>query len=143
MPASIDQADRDVLAPTAIDPTTRRLITTFGVVRIVVGVLPLVAAGPGSRLLGFPAGHDTPTTRIFARLFGIRDVVLGVQVLAARDDLDRLRSLSTLNAAVDASDTLAMAAPIVRRQGIDRGAVSSIAAAMTGMQAWLLIQRRL
>src|SRR5262249_23083346 len=53
------------------------VIYAMAALRAAIGVAPFVAAGPVSRLLGFPAAQDTPTSRLMGRLFGVRDVALG------------------------------------------------------------------
>ncbi len=61
-----------------MSPLLRTVVTAMGLGRIALGLAPFVAAGPASRLLGFPVAHDNPTARLMARMFGVRDIGLGV-----------------------------------------------------------------
>jgi len=106
--------------------------------RIALGLAPLVAAGPASRLLGFPVEHDTPTTRLFGRLFGIRDMGLGVLVLWVMSDPVALKWAMLFNMFHDAADALAISVPLIKRQGIDKGAGLSLGFALGGFCAWLI-----
>lgn len=110
--------------------------------RIAIGAAALLAPGPTSRLLGFPAAHDSATARLMGRLFGVRDVALGVLVWRVREDRALSRFAFQLNAWVDAGDIAAAAIPVVRRRGIDRAAVATASFAFTGMNVWLRLLRR-
>jgi hypothetical protein len=115
------------------------VIFAMGIGRIVLGVTPFVAAGPSSRLLGFPAQHDNPTTRLMARWFGVRDVGLGVLVFWALRHPETLPFVLLFNAAADFGDLFAIAIPLVKRQGIDRAALVSSCFAMPAGVAWLAV----
>lgn len=104
--------------------------------RFILGLAPIVAPAQASRLLGFPAEHDNPTARLMARLFGVRDIGLGAIVLANFGDPDALRRALWLNLAMDLGDTLMIAIPLARRQGIDRAAALSLGFALGGAAAW-------
>jgi hypothetical protein len=116
----------------------RLVITAMSLGRIALGVAPFLAAGPSARLLGFPAGHDTPTTRLMARFFGVRDIGLGVLALWALRNPEALPFALAFNAAMDAGDLVAAAIPLVRRQGIDRAAIGSALLGAFGGTAWLV-----
>ncbi|HEU4701413.1 MAG TPA: hypothetical protein VFS37_02945 [Conexibacter sp.] len=47
----------------------RRLTARAAAGRVVIGLAPLIAPGPTSRLLGFPRAHDNPSARLMGRLF--------------------------------------------------------------------------
>lgn len=110
--------------------------------RVAIGAAALLAPGPTSRLLGFPADHDSATARLMGRLFGVRDVALGVLVWRVRGDRELSRFAYRLNAGVDAGDIAAAAIPVIGRRGIDRAAASTIAFAFTGANVWLRLLRR-
>ncbi len=106
--------------------------------RIALGLAPLVAAGPASRLLGFPEAHDTPTTRLFGRLFGIRDIGLGLLLLWVISDPVALRWVLIFNIFHDAADAIVISVPLLKRQGIDKGAGLSLGFACGGLVCWLI-----
>lgn len=111
----------------------------MGVMRIVIGLAPFVAASASSRMLGFPREHDTPTARLMARMFGVRDIGLGVLAFYAARHPETAAFLFLFNAAMDGGDLLSIAAPLVKRQGIDRAAATSAAFALTGGLAWIVV----
>lgn len=114
------------------------LIAAMGLGRIALGLAPFVAAGPSSRLLGFPAAHDNPTARLMGRFFGVRDIGLGVLAFYALAHPETAGFLFLFNAAMDLCDLVATAIPVVQRQGIDRAALASALFAATGGALWLL-----
>lgn len=117
----------------------RLVLTAMALGRFALGLAPFVAAGPASRLLGFPASHDNPTARLMARFFGVRDLGLGVLVMWALRHPEVLPFVMLFNAAMDAGDLVAIAAPLVQRQGIDRAALRSAMFAATGGLGWILV----
>jgi hypothetical protein len=114
-------------------------IVAMGLGRVAIGLAPLVAAGPTSRLLGFPARHDTPTARLMARMFGVRDIGLGVLAFYALRHPELRPFLFAFNALTDLGDLLAISVPLFRRQGIDRAAMSSAMFAIAGGLGWLIL----
>lgn len=117
----------------------RTVITAMGLGRIALGLAPFVAAGPASRLLGFPVAHDNPTARLLARMFGVRDIGLGVLAFYALAHPETAPFIFLFNAFMDGGDLLAIAAPLIRRQGIDRAALMSAAFALIGGTSWLAV----
>ena len=115
------------------------IIGGMGVGRIILGLAPFVAAGPSSKLLGFPANHDNPTARLMGRFFGVRDVGLGVLVFYALAHPVALGFLLLFNALTDFGDLIAIGIPLLRREGIDRGAWTSAAFALPAGLAWLVV----
>lgn len=107
--------------------------------RIAIGAAPLVAAGPASRLLGFPAAHDNATARLMARMFGVRDIGLGVLALWGLRHPEALPFIFLFNAAMDAGDLVSISAPLLKRQGIDAAALRSAAFAIAGGSSWLIM----
>ena len=117
----------------------RVVISGMALGRIALGLAPFVAAGPSARLLGFPASHDTATARLMGRFFGVRDVGLGVLVFYALRHSEAAPFIFLFNAMMDAGDLVAILIPLVKRQGIDRGAALSALFAMTGGLGWLIV----
>src|SRR3982074_3358994 len=117
----------------------RLVVSGMALGRVVLGAAPFVAAGPSARLLGFPVAHDNATARLMARFFGVRDIGLGVLVLWALRHPEALPFVMLFNAAMDAGDFVAIAIPLVKRQGIDRAAALSALFAMTGGLGWLIV----
>lgn len=115
------------------------LIFCMGIGRIILGLAPFVAARPASRLLGFPESHDSPTSRLMARLFGVRDVGLGVLVFWALGHPEVLPFVLLFNALTDFGDLVAISIPLVRRQGIDRAAWTSVGFALPAGISWLVV----
>jgi hypothetical protein len=111
----------------------------MGLGRIALGLAPFVAAGPASRLLGFPAKHDNPTARLMARFFGVRDIGLGILAFYALRHPEIAPFIFLFNAAMDAGDLFAISLPIVRRDGIDKGAALSALFAIFGGLGWLVL----
>lgn len=125
------------------DRELRRLTARAAAGRVVIGLAPLLAPGPTSRLLGFPSEHDTASARLLGRLFAVRDVALGVLTWQVRNDPVLLRHAFRINAAIDAADaTTAALPPLLGRRGIDRAALATAAFAFTGMNLWLALLRR-
>ena len=115
------------------------VVFAMGLGRIALGLAPFVAAGPSSRLLGFPRVHDTATARLMGRFFGVRDIGLGVLVFYALKHPEVAPFIFLFNAAMDLGDLVAIAIPLIKRQGIDRAALASAAFAFTGMVGWLVL----
>jgi hypothetical protein len=126
----------------ASDDELKRLTAQAAVGRVVIGLAPLLAPGPTSRLLGFPRAHDNPSARLMGRLFAVRDIALGVLTWQVRNDRVLLRHAFRINAAIDASDMTVAALPLVGRRGIDRAALSTAAFAFAGANVWLTLLRR-
>jgi hypothetical protein len=127
----------------ANDAELKRLTAQAAAGRVVIGLAPLLAPGPTSRLLGFPRAHDNPSARLMGRLFAVRDIALGVLTWQVRDDPALLRHAFRINAAIDASDmTAAALPPLLGRRGIDRAALSTAAFAFGGANVWLTLLRR-
>ncbi|HKG38993.1 MAG TPA: DUF4267 domain-containing protein [Conexibacter sp.] len=127
----------------ASDNELKRLTTRAAAGRVVIGLAPLLAPGPTSRLLGFPRTHDNPSARLMGRLFAVRDIALGVLTWQVRNDPVLLRHAFRINAAIDASDmTVAALPPLLGRRGIDRAAFSTAAFAFGGANVWLTLLRR-
>lgn len=114
------------------------VIAAMGLGRIALGLAPFVAAGPASRLLGFPSSQDNPTARLMGRLFGVRDIGLGVLAFYAIKHPETAPFLFLFNAFMDLGDFASAAIPIVKRQGIDRGAMMSALFAAIGGTGWLI-----
>jgi hypothetical protein len=125
------------------DAGTRRLTARAAAGRVAIGLAPLLAPGPASRLLGFPRAQDNPSARLMGGLFAVRDIALGVLTWQVRNDPALLRAACRVNAAIDASDMAVAAIPLVRRKGIDRAALSTAAFAFTGANVWLTLRRRI
>lgn len=115
------------------------VITAMGLGRIALGLAPFVAAGPSSRLLGFPRAHDTATARLMGRFFGVRDIGLGVLAFYAAKHPEVAPAIFLFQAAMDAGDLVALAIPLVKREGIDRAALASAMFAATGMIGWIIL----
>lgn len=117
----------------------RHVAVGMAMVRVLLGLLPFVAAGPLARLLGFPPAHDSPTARLLGRFFGVRDIALGVLVWHALADPAQLRFAFLFNACCDAGDGCAILIPLLRRQGIDRAALLCLLLAAAGGAGWLVL----
>jgi hypothetical protein len=115
------------------------VVTAMGLGRIALGLAPFLAAGPASRALGFPRSHDNATARLMGRLFGVRDIGLGVLAFYAIRHPETARFLFLFNAFMDLGDLFAVTIPLLRRQGIDRGAAMSGLAALIGGIAWIVV----
>lgn len=112
--------------------------TLLAAMRVLIGLGPIVAAAPVSKLIGFPAEHDNATARLMARWFGVRDAGLGALVLMFVHEPAALRKVFWLNLATDLADAAMLAIPLVRRQGIDRAALVSLVFALGGATAWIV-----
>ena len=120
-----------------MSPLFRVVITAMGLGRIALGLAPFVAAGPTARLLGFPAAHDTPTARLMGRFFGVRDVGLGVLAFYAVRHPEVAPLIFLFNMFTDLGDLFSVAIPLVKRDGIDRAALSSGMFAGIASLLWL------
>jgi Domain of unknown function (DUF4267) len=115
------------------------IVFFMGIGRIVLGVVPFVAASRASRMLGVPENHDNATGRLMARLFGVRDVGLGVLVFWALLHPGALAFVLVFNALTDFGDLAAICIPLIRREGIDRAAWISAAFALPAGVGWLAV----
>ena len=115
------------------------LLSAMAVGRILLGLAPFVAAGPSARLLGFPLDHDSATARLMGRMFGVRDVGLGVLTFFALQHPEIMPFVLVFQGCTDLGDLVAIAIPLVRREGIDRGAWSSLAFALPAACAWFVV----
>jgi hypothetical protein len=118
---------------------TEVAISGMALVRISIGAAPFVAAAPVSRMLGFPSSHDNPSARLMSRFFGVRDIGLGVLALWGLRHPEALPFILLFNAFMDAGDLVSTAIPLVKRQGIDRGAATSALFALVGGLSWLIM----
>ena len=120
-----------------IDPRGRQLILAIAAGRVAIGVGALLATRPALKVLGF-AEADAAGLAL-GRIAGGRDIALGLLALAARDDVEVLRTAALAAAAVDAGDAISFGVaardPVARRAGFG-GAVSGGAAAIAGVWAW-------
>jgi hypothetical protein len=98
--------------------------------RVGLGVAAIAAPGPLLAVFGAPEGSDGPVMRYFARIFGIRNIALGLQVWDARDDVERLRQLALLNAAVELSDAVAGAVTAARSPEMRRAGAAAVATSL-------------
>ncbi|CAN5153936.1 hypothetical protein BH11MYX1_BH11MYX1_44360 [soil metagenome] len=121
-----------------MSPLLRIIISGFGVGRIAIGLAPFVAAGPSSRLIGFPSAHDTATARLMGRFFGVRDIGLGILTFYGLRHVEAMGFIMLFNALMDFGDLFAIAIPLIKRQGIDLGAVVSAVFAASGGLGWLI-----
>lgn len=115
------------------------ILVVMGAGRIAIGLSPFVAPRLTAVALGFPAGHDNPTARLMGRLFGARDAGLGVLTFYAIARPELGPAIFLFNAAHDLCDLASAAVPLVRRQGIDRGALATMAFAAPATVAWIAL----
>jgi hypothetical protein len=116
------------------------IIFAMGIGRILIGIAPFFFAGFTARLLGILPGHDTASARLMARLFAVRDIGLGVLVFYALQHRAFLPFVLVFNAATDFGDLTAIVIPLLRRQGIDRLAWTSMAFALPAGVSWLVVR---
>lgn len=119
--------------------TLHHVIFAMGIMRILIGVAPILAPSLASRLLHFPVAHDNPTARLMGRLFGVRDLGLGLLVFYALAHPEHLGPMFLFQAAMDGGDLLSIAVPLVRRQGIDKAALLSAGFALSGLLGWIIV----
>lgn len=122
-----------------MNTTVQLLLIAFGLGRIAIGLAPFVAASRAAAMLGFPAAQNSPSSRLLGRLFGVRDVGLGALAFYAAGHPASAAFLMLFNAAMDLGDLGSTAIPLLRREGIDRAALSSAAFAFTGGVAWVAL----
>ncbi len=112
------------------------VLYAFAALRTVIGLAPIVAAGPLVGLLGFPPGEDTATARVFARLFGVRDVGLGAMIAWSADHPDAWLPMIGLNLCTDLGDLCSFAAGVRGRRDLRRPFGASAAVAGSAVIAW-------
>ncbi len=122
--------------------TLRRQALLMGAGRAGIGVMSIAAPSLSAKIVGYPAAHDNPTARMMARLFGVRELLLAYLVVdAVRGPDGPSPSVFALQAAVDASDIVVQGWPLIKREGLDRAAVSGIALAGVAACAWVRLAR--
>jgi hypothetical protein len=119
--------------------TTRGLMFTGSAVRLVYGLMSLLAPDMLFKLSGNPA---EPEPRYFNALFGGRDVTV-VGATAAALNAGREREAVLLNMSCEATDLLALAQEARARGGLDQTLVAAIAFNVFGWSTWLSAWRRL
>lgn len=134
--------------------TDGHIIGAIAALRISLGVGALLAPGKTARLFGFPDEQQTPMARLIGRWFGVREIVLATLALAghggatpigsrrARRLGRREREFAVLNVVNDAVDAAAMAVPLVKREGIDRGQIIGIPVALAVSAGWWRVLSR-
>ena len=110
----------------------------LGLVRHVIGLMPIFAFGKMTELAGFSREQSTPTAQLFARLFGNRNLGLAFLVFATLSNPPLLSFALFFNAAHDAFDACAITVPLLKKQGISRPATIFLAFAMTGVVVFSL-----
>jgi hypothetical protein len=119
--------------------TLRNLVYAFAIGRTLIGLAPFISAGRTAALLGFPKDHDNASARVMARLFGVRDVGLGALAAWAASDVTKLAFIMPFQAAMDIGDLVSASIPVLKKQGINRGAVMTGLFAICGAAAWLSV----
>jgi hypothetical protein len=111
---------------------TLAALLAFG--RLGIGASVWMAPRSSMHVLGFDP--DNPQVVALARLAGTRDIALGGAAAACAGDPLAAATITRLNAAVDALDSVAFGIALVRRSGINRaalvGTVGAAAAAALG-----------
>jgi hypothetical protein len=110
----------------------------LGIVRALIGLLPILGFDRMTAWAGFPREQATPTTRLFARLFGNRDLGLAFLVFATLGNPLLLSFALFFNAAHDALDACAAAVPLVKKQGINRSATIFLCFSLVGVVVFAL-----
>lgn len=103
-----------------MDASIEIILAAFAAVRAVIGLGPLVAAGPLTRALGFPPGEATASATVFARLFGVRDIGLGALIAWCIPRPETWLPLIALNALTDLGDLGAFVAGMRGRPDLRR-----------------------
>jgi hypothetical protein len=99
----------------------RRLAALLAYARIGIGASVWAAPRASMHALGFDPRN--PQVMALARLAGTRDLALGGAGAVCAADPVAAATITRLNAAVDALDSLAFGIALVRRRGIDRAAL--------------------
>jgi len=120
-------------------PTFTTIAFAMALGRIALGLAPFVAARPASRLVGFPVSHDSATARLMGRLFGVRDIGLGVLVFYSLLHPVVAPFIFLFNATMDGGDVVSVSIPLIKREGIDRGALVSGLMATLGGTGWIIM----
>jgi hypothetical protein len=110
-------------------------------IRALFGVVAMLAPERAGRVLGFPRAQVNAAGAIFAGLFGVRELALAAIVLAAAEDRAMLRRAILINAASDLGDAAIAGRALLRRDGIDRGALMTATPALLGTGIWLALLR--
>ena len=110
----------------------------LGIVRLVIGLMPIFAFDRMTALAGFSREQSTPTAQLFARLFGNRDLGVAFLVFATLCNPQLLSFALFINAPHDALDACACAVPLLQKQGISRPAAIFLAFALTGVVVFTL-----
>lgn len=112
-------------------------------VRAGIGLASIFAPAVSARIVGYPPAHDNPTARMMARLFGVRELLLAWLVLdAIGDPGGPSASVFAVQAAVDAADVAVQSWPLVKREGLDRGAAGGIVLAAGAAVLWGRLARQ-
>jgi hypothetical protein len=121
----------------------RHQALTAASARAAIGLASILAPKVSSRIAGYPGDHNNPTARLLAGLFGVRELLLAWLVIDAARDPDGLSpGVFALQAAVDAADVAVQSLPLLRREGIDRGAAGGIAVAAVAAVGWARMARQ-
>jgi hypothetical protein len=86
--------------------------------------------------LGLPSGHHAAATPGIGPIVGLRDLAVGFLVITSLDDPLRLRAATALAAAVDAFDSVALAAPFAARRVVGGAALRGGTLALHAADLW-------
>ncbi len=115
------------------------LLLFLGAARALLGIAPLIAAGPTVRLLGFPPGEATASAIVFARLFGVRDIGLGAIIAWSVTRPEVWPALVLLNLLTDVGDLSAFLAGMRGRPDLRRALGLCAAVATLAVATWALV----
>lgn len=115
------------------------ILVTFAVIRVLIGLGPIVAPGPLVGVFGFPQSEVTPSAIVFARLFGVRDIGLGAIIAWSVSRPEVWPAMMLLNGLTDTGDLLAFLAGMRGRPDLRRPMGMGAAVAGSAALAWLVL----
>lgn len=121
----------------ATQPDIRSRALAMASMRAAIGAASILAPSRASRIMGYPAEHDSATARLAGRLFGVRELLLAWLVVEGSGRPEGLsRNALMTQAAVDAADVAVQVWPLLRREGIARGAAGGAIVAAGAAVMW-------
>lgn len=108
----------------------------------VLGAAALAFPRPMSRLIGFPDDDFNASARFVGRLYGIRELLRSVHLWVESGRGLPSEETIAANLLIDAGDVALAFTSLVRRDGIDRAALTIAVMASVVSSQWLVLLRR-
>jgi len=123
--------------------TVQREAQRVSAMRTAFGLGALLAPGLLGRIFGISGRQDVASARFMTRLWGVRELALAAATVQGAGQAATLERTVRLNLAVDAADAASSLPALLRREGLDRAALMTVAFGLVGAAGWARLLRAL